>query len=309
MKKHWLVPLITSLLLAACGGGTPERLAADMQKALQSGDLDAALELADLNGAPPEILFFYADMVPDCQSGDTCIVSLGPYSAERAEQDRASAAEQGFEIAHTPLGVLVVSSQSKDAAGESSSKLQMPYAKVDGKYKVIVGSYSQAKLAELRATPTDALVDKMLAGGIYDNATQARRTDWKEIASVLPVGGGEVGAWFKQRTEAVHKAAKTGDPEAVIKAGGSWEAMLYRDKEYDGSPVSKERRQLKLRAQTLRSLASVNVLGGYQYGSDTLLIIEGISDNGWVVRGPILISGEGEDLGVSGRGTISYPPS
>ncbi len=304
-----LTPFVLCLLVSACGGGTPEHLAADMQKALQAGDIDAALALGDLDGAPPDALFFYADMVPDCQSGDTCVVSLAPYTAERAEEDRQSAAEQGFEMTSTPVGVLVVSSQSKDASGESSSKVQLPYAKVGDRHKVIIGRFSAAKLAEMRATSTEALVDKMLAAGIYDDATRSHRSDWKEIATALPAGGGEVGAWFKQRTEAVHAAAKAADLDGVIKAGGQMEAMIYRDKEYDGTPVPRELRLLKLRAQTLRSLATVKVLGGYQYGTDTLLIIEGTSDNGWIVRGPILISGEGEDMGVSGRGTISYPES
>ncbi len=309
MKRYRLAPLSLCLLIAACSGGTPERLASDMQKALQKGDIDAALALGDLEGAPPEALFFYADMVPDCQSGAICSVTLEPYTPERAEEDRRSAEEQGFEMTATPVGLLVVSSQSKDASGESSSKMRLPFAKVGNTHKVIIGRYSAAKLAEMRATPTEALVEKMLAAGIYDDATQSHRSDWKEIATALPAGGGDVGAWFKQRTEAMHAAARAGDLDAVIKAGGAMAAMTYRDKEYDGTPVPRELRLLKLRAQTLRSLATVKVLGGYQYGTDTLLIIEGTSDNGWIVRGPILISGEGEEMGVSGRGTISYPPA
>jgi hypothetical protein len=299
--------LVFSLALAACGSSTPEKLAAQMEKALQNGDADAVLALGDLAGAPPDALFFYLDMVPECLSGSACKVTLAPYTAEAAKEDSARAAEQGIEMAHPPVGMLVISSQSTDPKVQGGMKMELPYAEVDGAYKVIVGRYTAAKLVELRATSTDALVDKMLAGGIYDDATSTHRTDWKAIATVLPAGGGEVGAWFKQRTEAVHVAAKAADLEGVIKAGGSWEAMLYRDKDYDGKPISKQVRLLKLRAQSMRALATVNVLGGYQYGTDTLLAIEGTTSSGWIVRGPILVSERDGDLGVSGRGTNSYP--
>ena len=58
MNMKCLAALTLGLALSACGGSTPEDLAAQMEKALQSGDVDAVLALGDLQGAPPEALFF-----------------------------------------------------------------------------------------------------------------------------------------------------------------------------------------------------------------------------------------------------------
>lgn len=308
MTLRHLVVAGLCLLGGACASSTPEQLAADLQNALQAGDIDATLALAELDGAPPEVLYFYADMVPDCYGATRCTVELAPYDEDRAAKDRANEVEQGFSSPYPPIGLLVVKSESQDGSGEQRSKVKLPYAKIGSEHRIVAGRFSEAKLAELRATSTQTLVDRMLERGVRDPATGEPRTDWKTVATVLPAGGGEVGAWFKQHTEQMYRLGKAGDLEGVIAAGGRWEAMLYGDKEFDGTPRPRELRLLKLRTNVLRSLASLDVLGGYQYGDDTVLVIEGRSDNGWVVRGPIMISGTPEERGVSARGTISHPP-
>jgi hypothetical protein len=82
--------------------------------------------------------------------------------------------------------------------------------------------------------------------------------------------------------------------------------MVFGAEGYDG-PVPLKARQAKLRAQSQRFLRDVKVLGGYQLGDDAMLTVEAKDGAGWTVRGPILVSRQGDDFDVAGDLTIAYP--
>jgi hypothetical protein len=253
----------------------------------------------------PQALFFLIDLVPECSMLSTCTVSTAPYGKAAAAQDQASQAAQGFTFARPPQGLLKISMKAKD--GSSSGTSQMPFALVGSELKILAGEYTAAKLAELRAKSQETLLDEFFASGIYDPTINERRSDWKKIATKLPADGGVAGKWFTQSIASIYQAALKGDIAAVVKAGGSREAIIYAEKDYDGKVVPKALLQLKIRAQTVRNLMQVKVLGGYQYGDDVVLMIEGKTPNGWIVRGPTLLTADGKRWDRSGDGTINFP--
>jgi hypothetical protein len=151
------------------------------------------------------------------------------------------------------------------------------------------------------------LLDEFFASGIYDPTINERRTDWKKIATKLPADGGPAGESLTKSIANIYQAALKGDIAGVIAAGGQREAIIYAEKDFDGKPVPKALLLLKIRAQTVRNLMQVKVLGGYQYGGDVVLMIEGKTPNGWIVRGPALLSADGKNWDRTGDGTINYP--
>lgn len=53
---------------------------------------------------------------------------------------------------------------------------------------------------------------------------------------------------------------------------------------------------------------SINVLGGYQLGDTVVLDTLGKADNGWIVRGPVMLTRNSEGKFTrSGGNTLSYP--
>ena len=284
---------------------TPAQFAKQVEATLKKGSVEELLKLGEFQRVHPQALFFLVDLVPECSMLATCTVTAAAYDKTAAAQDQASQAEQGYTFAKPPQGLLKISMKSND--GSSSGDSTIPFALVGSELKLLAGEYTAAKLAQLRAKTQETLLDEFFASGIYDRTTNERRTDWKKIAKKLPADGGAAGQWLTQSVAQSYQAASKGDIAGVIAAGGRREAIIYAEKDYDGKVVPKALLLLKIRAQTVRNLMQVTVLGGYQYGDDVVLMIDGKTPNGWLVRGPILLSAEGKSWDRAGDGTINFP--
>ena len=67
--------------------------------------------------------------------------------------------------------------------------VEMPYAKINGEYKIVSNNYTPAKVAELKSKSAQAIADELLADGVGTPPDK----DWKNKARVLSAGGGEAG--------------------------------------------------------------------------------------------------------------------
>jgi hypothetical protein len=164
-----------------------------------------------------------------------------------------------------------------------------------------------AAIAKARARSNEDILKSFLAGGIYDRATGTRRTDWASVAKALPADGGDAGHAFVASTRAMSAAIDAKDPDAAMRAGGRWSALVFADKGFDGKPIAVEQRRRKLVAQSQRMLRDVKVSGGYQLGDDAALVFEARNGSGWIERGAVLLTKEGDAWDVSGKETVSYP--
>ncbi|MEO8671468.1 MAG: hypothetical protein ABI411_09155 [Tahibacter sp.] len=295
-------------LLGACGGAgsDPPSLAAALQKALSAGDFKAAAELVDMTRAPADVRFAYDDLVLECSSGATCTVATAPLDDAFRAELQADAKKLGAD----PLaaeGLMVVSSHLVAANGSSSGTMKLPYAKIGGMYKVSSLHLSEAEITRLRGKPSEDLLKEMFAEGIYDNASRERRTDWETAATRIAEDGGEAGKALVQQTAAMAAAVDNKDPDAAMRTGSQWAKIVFSDKEYDGKPIALDKRQRKLRVQSLRMLRDVKVKGAYQLGDDVALVVEARNGIGWIERGAILMSRGSPGWDVSGTKTISYP--
>ena len=300
--------LLLALGATACqGAGDPQRLAKALQDALAKGDADAVLASADMRGAPAMAVFMLADLPSDCDDGAVCTVSVKPLDAEWKADNEKQMLEQGAEWGVTPEGLIAIS--AKDAGeGGGSSEMSLPYAKVDGQYRIVIGRYTAARLAELKATTPQAAALKTLEGGIYDSAAGERDTTWATTAEVLPADGGEAGAAFLAKVQAMAAAIMAKDPDAAAIAGGDWGAAVLGATDYAGKPVPLELRKRKLRAQGTRMLVDARVLGGWRKGATAVLVIEGTNGVGNIVRGAQLMELADGTWTDAGKDVIEFPP-
>jgi hypothetical protein len=311
-----LLTLALAMPLAACGRGDPERLAQDMRDALAAGDAVRALALAELAQSPHIISSGFHGVVNDCIHTRDCEVTLGAYDAAQAQADADSGSKYGLEMPQPPEGVLAIHGTPRSAHVKYVGELnaQLPYATLDGRSRIIAPRHTAAKLAQMRATSNEDLVDELFAAGVSVLWANEPLKDWKTVATVLPDGGGEVAAWYVAQIDTLHRAALAGDLETLV-ASGRWEARVYAEQEWDGTPIPRAIRLATLRAQLPRMLATVKVLGGYRYAPPTepyveyVLLVEGRDVRGWIVRGPVRVSMMDGALSIGSQPPLAYPPA
>lgn len=305
---RFALPIFASFGVCSCGGAasSPDALARELQKAMTSGNFEAARSLADIGGAPAELHFAYLSNVLDCSGASKCTVATAPLDAEFRQGLLDDAKREGAQAPQAD-GLIVLTMRSDD--GSESGTMKMPYAKIDGQYKLATLHLTPAELARRRAQTSESLLKQMLADGIYDNASGARRTDWETAATKLPAGGGEPGAALIEQTRKMAAAVDAKDPDAAMRAGGRWAMLVFADKDYEGKPLAIEQRKRKLQVQSLRMLRDVKVLGGYQLGDDAVLIVEARDGIGWVERGALLVSRDDGvwDASMGGKQMVVYP--
>ncbi|HKE46686.1 MAG TPA: hypothetical protein VKB52_01360, partial [Rhodanobacteraceae bacterium] len=286
------LPLLALVSMSAFGAASnPDALATALQKALDAGDFAAAAALADVDGAPADARFAYFDAVSGCSADMQCKVKVAPLD----DDFRKGLAEDANAIDATPIaaeGVVVVTETSRDGSG--SGDLRMPYVKSGGAYRIALMRPGAPAIAKARTRSNDDILKSFLAAGIYDPATRTRRTDWASAAKALPADGGDAGRAFVASTKAMSAAVDAKDPDAAMRAGGRWSAIVFADKGFDGKPVAKAERQKKLFAQSQRMLRDVKVSGGYQLGDDAALVFEARNGSGWIERGAVLLTKEGD---------------
>lgn len=299
------IALFPLLATSACthAASTPQGLAKDLQAALDKGDFTAARKLADIGDAPAELHFFYLDSVRECAGEATCTVATAAASDELRQQLKAQAAQLHAQVPDVD-GMITIAVKSKDGSGSGS--LKMPYAKVGSDYKIASIHYSPAEFATLRAKTDDALVQELFAAGIRDDHGELK-TDWAKTAAKLPADGGDAGKAFVAQTRAMSAAVDAKNPDAAMHSGGKMAEIVFRDKGFDGKVIPQVDRQRKLYVQALRMLRDVKIKGGYVLGNDAVLLIEARNGIGWTVRGPILLSRDGDAWERAGDHMVSYP--
>jgi|GEM_PF-983762 len=307
-NTHLILALSLGIALQACASSTPEKLATDFRSALSKGDIDAALALGDFKNTIPTLKWAYLKGVTNCVYDSVCRVSVKADDATAIAKRAAQQLKQGFEYEQEPSGLLVLTMESRKP-GAFKGKIEMPFGKIDGQYLILTGRYSAKKLAEMRAQTNAQLLDAMFAQGIeHQYPGKIFRTDWKTAVTVLPAGGGEVGAAYAAEVARDYLRYSTGDVGAVLSDGNEFVQKVFGEKDFDGAPVAESLRALQLRLESVRMLVSIKVLGGYQLGDDVVLDTEGTAENGWIDRGPILLerNADGKFEYRFGK-TVSYP--
>jgi len=307
IRPYFAATLCLALTTAGCAdaASTPQALAKAAQAAFDRGDFDAARALADLEDAPAELQFFYFDNVRECAGDSRCTVATTPVDA-KFRKEWSEQAKREHADAPPIEGLLTVTMKGKD--GSSSGTMQMPYARLGANYRLVTLHLPPAEIARRRATSAEQAMHELLAAGIYDNASRARRTDWETAATKLPADGGPAGAALLHQTTAMAAAVDAHDPDAAMRSGGQLAALIYADKDFEGKPLPLDARKRKLQVQALRMLRDVKISGGYQLAENAVLMVEARDGIGWIQRGAVLLSLEGDQWDIAGKQLVTFPP-
>lgn len=290
MKSRYplLAALLLTLFVSACGSGsrsTPQGLADALSQALDRGDFAALDDLVAFHGAPAQMKSMLHEMSLDCGRLRCEVSPIKIDDVWRAESE-ALKANKGLEFQYEVVGLLELHGTSRDPSPENreSFKARIPYALIDGQYRVVSMRFSPDKLSELQATSAEQAAATTLAKGIYDFEAGELRTDFAERASELPADGGEPGAAWQTLVQARAEAIRNRDPDAYA-ALDEVGAVLYGATDWSGRPVAIELRQRKILAASLTDVIDSRVLGGWQLGNTAILVIEGRNGGGSTIRG------------------------
>ncbi len=285
-------------LVAQQDFSTPEKLAAALQTAQSEGDIDGVLALGNFKDTGPVVKWLFLSNVATCSYETYCFVSVKADDPAAIAERVARQLKQGYEFQAQPEGTLVISVLDRKT-GAFQAEIAMPYALIDGQYRMLSAQYTAKKLTELRAQSNAQLLDALFAQGIRDNVPPHEiRFDWKTAATVLPPGGGELGAAYEAIVARDFLRYSTGDLAAVLADA----ADVVQD------PVAKRIRVLALRTEAVSMLKSIRVLGGYQLGDTVVFDTLGKAENGWIVRGAVILTRNSKGKFIrSGDRVVSYP--
>jgi len=147
---------------------------------------------------------------------------------------------------------------------------------------------------------------ELFAKGLRDARGEVR-TDWATAATKLPENGGAAGKAYLATTTAMAAAVDAKDPDAAMQSGGQIATIVFRDKDFAGKQIPRVARQRKLYVQSLRMLRDVRIKGGYLLGDDAVLVIEARNGIGWIERGAIVLTRDGDAWEFAGKQTVTYP--
>src|SRR6185436_18278137 len=102
-----LLTFVPLLALAACAK-TPERLAADVQSAIDKKDVNALLALADLEQSPAMARFSLMHLPDECTAPMVCKVTIKPIDDAWTKESAEMLVQQEAEWKTKPEGLVFV---------------------------------------------------------------------------------------------------------------------------------------------------------------------------------------------------------
>ena len=165
----------------------------------------------------------------------------------------------------------------------------MPFAKIDGGYRIIIGEQTEKSYADTKAA---ADPQKIAEGMDEDLATTGKK---------IAADGGEFLAIYKSYLAAIAK----GDTE-YLAANGTAGDKYFFGKAYKDNPV---KRGVALELARLESIKEPTIKGGYEKDGKAILLVSGVNGQGWTTEGAVLLMQNDGIWAMEDRSYVSYPPS
>ena len=279
---------------ANAAADSTQQFVGDIERAIKARDDKALLARADLSQASAMNVWFLIGLIDDCGDGVACSVTLKPLDDAWRKSDASSREREKTAWRAAPEGILRIAGKSDakpgakvgEAAGAARKvEVELPYARIGDQYRIVVAALQPAERARLVATSASAAADATLAESSSFAGLDVSGKAWKAKAKALPPDGGKPGAAYLADVGKIAAAIKAKDVDALTAATGDVGQFLFGAKDYAGKAVPLDKRQRKMRAQSVRMVVEASVLGGYVLDSDALLIVEGRNGFGNVVRG------------------------
>ena len=279
---------------ANAAADSTQQFVGDIERAIKARDDKALLARADLSHALAMDAWFLIGLIDDCNDGVACSVTLKPLDDAWRKTDAPSREREKTAWRAAPEGILRIAGKSDakpgakvgEVAGAARKvEVDLPYARIGDQYRIVVAALQPAERARLVATSASAAAEATLAESSSFAGLDISGKAWKAKAKALPADGGKPGAAYLAFVGKIAAAIKAKDVDALTAATGDVGQFLFGAKDFAGKAVPLDKRQRKMRAQSLRMVVEANVLGGYVLDSDALLIVEGRNGFGNVERG------------------------
>jgi hypothetical protein len=255
---------------------TPVELAAKLKAAIDAKDIDAASKLVAWEQAPIPAHRVFKMSVADC-FGAQCKVE----TAEMPEEEKKPQADYQFSV--PPEGKLKITQP------DGSEGLSMPYGKVNGDYKIILGQQTKEAYAEAKAAA--------------DARKIAESLDADLIASgqPLPAGGGEVSSAYRDYLAAIGRK-----DTAFLAANGTAGDRYFFGNAYKNNPA---KAAIALDLARMESISEPTIKGGFLKDNRALLLVSGVNGQGWTTEGAVTLSRNDGKWAVEDKAYSSYPPN
>ncbi len=283
---------------ANAAADSTQQFVSDIERAIKARDDKALLARADLSHASAMNAWFLIKLIGDCDEGVACSVTVKPPDDAWRKEDSSIRERQKTEWRVAPEGTLRIAGKSDakpgakvgEVAGAARSiEVELPYARIGDQFRIVVAAFRPAERARLLATSATAAADATLEQSSRFAGQDISGKAWKAKAKALPSDGGIPGAAYLAYVGKIAAAVNAKDVDALTAATGDVGQFLFGAKDFAGQAVPLDKRQLKMRAQSVRMVVEAKVLGGYVLDSDALLIVEGRNGLGNVVRGAVMM--------------------
>ena len=283
-------------LSANAAADSTQQLIGDIERAIKARDDKALLARADHSHASAMDVWFLIGLIDECGDGLACSVTLKPLDDAWRKGDASGREREKTAWRIAPEGILRIAGKSDakpgakvgEVAGAARKvEVELPFARLGDQYRIVVAALQPAERARLLATSASAAADATLAETSRFAGQDISGTAWKAKAKSLPPDGGKPGAAYLAYVGEIAAAINAKDVDALTTATGDVGQFLFGAKDYAGKAVPLDKRQRKMRAQSVRMVVEAKVLGGYVLDSDALLIVEGRNGLGNVVRGGV----------------------
>ena len=275
---------------ANAAADSTQQFVGDIERAIKARDDKALLDRADLSQASAMNVWFLIGVIDNCNEGIACAVTVKPLDDAWRKKDASIRERQRTEWRVAPEGILRIAGNSDAKTGDTPGgaravEMELPYARIGDQTRIVVAALQPAERAKLLATSASAAAEATLAQSSSFAGLDISGKAWKAKAKALPADGGNPGAAYLAYVGKIAAAIKAKDVDALTAATGEVGQFLFGAKDFAGKAVPLDKRQRKMRAQSVRMVVEASVLGGYVLDSDALLIVEGRNGLGNVVRG------------------------
>jgi hypothetical protein len=255
---------------------TPNALASELSSAIAAKDLNAAGKLVEWAQAPVVAYRMFKMTLADCFAPATCKVEVAAMTEEEKKP------QPDYHFTTVPEGKLKIT--PPDGNGGTS----FPFAKINNQYKIIIGAQTPESYAQVKAA-ADA---KKIAADLD--------ADLVGSGQPLPADGGAPSAGYRE-----YLAAITRGDTAFLADHGTSGDRYYFGTAYKNNPV---KAAVALELAKMESLAQATVKGGFVKDNRALLLVSGLSGQGWTTEGAVTLVQEGDKWVIEEKRYLSYPP-
>jgi len=259
----------------ATAADNPQGLLDELKAVIAKKDVNAATILIDWGNAPVQAYRMLKMSVADCFAPAKCQIATGPLT----EADKTPNENYYFPVA--PEGVIRIKSEPEEEG------FSMPYAKVNGSYKIVIGQLTEKSWNEVKLAADASKIAKEMASDIVTSGKP------------LPADGGEPAKAYREYLAAVAK----GDTDFLAQHGSQGDLYFFGTA-YKANPT---KAAITVDLTRMEVIAEPIIKGGFIQDSRAVLLVSGLNGLGWITEGAIILAQKDRKWSIEDHRHEGYP--